>query len=72
MAFLFLKLRRLQKGWNQTDVARLARLTQQEISLIEQGRLIPRPHELVRLAQIFGVAPSEILEQVPAPDEVQS
>ncbi len=57
-----IRFERLQRGWNQTDLAQLAHVRQQNISLIEQGRLIPNTTQLDRLASAFGIDPAELLK----------
>jgi transcriptional regulator with XRE-family HTH domain len=58
---LRIKLERFLNEWHQVDVATGAHITQQEVSLIEQGRLRPRPDQLERLGALFGVSPASAL-----------
>ena len=59
-----LKLERLTKGISQTEVGSAARIAQPAVSAIERGRLQPTPAQLARLADIFKVAPSDLLRDV--------
>jgi transcriptional regulator with XRE-family HTH domain len=61
---LRIRFERLQRGWTQTDVAIRAHVMQQEVSLIEQGRLIPRPNQLERLGRAFGIPSASLLKPV--------
>jgi transcriptional regulator with XRE-family HTH domain len=61
---LRIRFERLLRGWSQTDVAHLAHVMQQEVSLIEQGRLIPTPNQLERLGRAFGIPPASLLKPV--------
>ncbi len=55
---------RHQKGFGQIALARRAAVSQTVISLIETGRLNPRPEELQKLADALGVTPSVLLGRV--------
>ena len=59
-----LKFERTNRGISQLRLARAAALVQPAVSLIENGRLVPTPAELARLAAVFGVAPSELMKDV--------
>jgi transcriptional regulator with XRE-family HTH domain len=63
-AFRRIRYERLQRGWNQTVLARLVHIRQQEISLIEQGRLIPSPEQYDRISRVLGVPPEELLHLI--------
>ena len=55
---------RPDRRWSQKAVSLGANIPQPTISLIEQGRLIPTPAQLKRLADVFGVAPEDLLKDV--------
>ena len=59
-----LKLERLARGFSQHAVAAATHIAQPHVSLIETGRLNPTTEELARLAQLFKVAPHELLKEV--------
>lgn len=61
---LRLKFERLQRGWSQDTLGVLARLSHSTISLIENGRYIPTPRELERLAAHLAVAPASLLQPI--------
>lgn len=56
-----IRFERLRRGWNQTQLGRRARLSQQSISFIETGRLIPTSDELDRLAHAFGLTAAALI-----------
>ena len=71
---LRLKFERTRRGLSQGCLAELASLTQPQVCLIEQGRLLPTPDQLDRLAQVLGIAPALVLLKeltVQDPDEVE-
>lgn len=49
-----------KRDWSQAFLATAVRATQQTISAIEAGDLIPRDHLKVRLAFAFGMQPSDL------------
>jgi ribosome-binding protein aMBF1 (putative translation factor) len=51
---------RTKRGWSQSFLATATRSTQQTISSIEAGDLIPRDHLKVRIAFAFGMQPSDL------------
>jgi transcriptional regulator with XRE-family HTH domain len=55
---------RLDRNWNQDQVARESGLSQQMVSAIERGRINPNDTELAALSRAFGLSPSELLEDV--------
>jgi transcriptional regulator with XRE-family HTH domain len=61
---LAIELIRRERGWSQAQLALLTQLTQPGLSLIEKGRLIPRPDQLERLARALGVPADELLRPV--------
>ena len=61
---LRLRFERHNKRLSQTVVAHLARIPQPTISSIETGRLKPTDAQLTRLADVFKVAPDELLRDV--------
>ena len=56
---------------SQADVAALAKLTQADISRIENGRLVPDERELRALARVLGGDPARLLDRVDPVHEVQ-
>jgi transcriptional regulator with XRE-family HTH domain len=57
---LWIEYARRRNGWSQTDLKRASGVNQPLISLAEQGRGIPRPDQLARLARALEV-PVELL-----------
>lgn len=51
-----------KRGWSQAFLATAVRATQQTISSIEAGDLVPRDHLKVRIAFAFGMNPSDLFE----------
>ncbi|MCC6419176.1 MAG: helix-turn-helix domain-containing protein [Gemmataceae bacterium] len=49
-------------GLTQVDLARLAEVTQQSVSLIEKGKVLPRDGLKRTLARVLGKAPNELFE----------
>jgi transcriptional regulator with XRE-family HTH domain len=58
MSLIRLKYERLHRGWSQGKLAERARLRQQDLSLIEMGRLNPTSDELERLALALSLPPA--------------
>lgn len=58
-----LEFERRHRGWNQTELAYHAQITQSEVSLIETRRLAPTLHRASRLGQALGIAPEELLDE---------
>lgn len=62
---LRLQYERRRRGLSQESIAVVARLHQPVVSMIENGRLIPTPKQLERLAEAFRIQPaSQLLEHV--------
>ena len=62
---LRIRFERTHRELNQKTVALLARIHQPDLSRIENGRLVPTPQQLQRLADVFGVQPPhKLLEHV--------
>ena len=60
--FSRLEFERRLRDWSQFKAAQeVGGITQQELSLVEQGRLRPRPNQLARLGRVFGVEPASLL-----------
>lgn len=59
-----LKFERTQRGLSQDALGRIVHVTQSEVGLIEQGRLIPTPTILGRFAAVFNVPADVLLKQV--------
>ncbi|MGH8561273.1 MAG: helix-turn-helix domain-containing protein, partial [Nevskiales bacterium] len=51
----------LQKGWNQSDLARASELGRDAISTYVRGRSFPDPKNLRKLADALGVAMDDLL-----------
>jgi transcriptional regulator with XRE-family HTH domain len=58
---LRLRLERQKRQLSQQTVAVLARIDQPELSEFETGKLRPSKPKLQRLADLFGVAPEDLL-----------
>lgn len=58
---LRLTYERIRRHWSQTELGRRARIRQQDISLIEIGRLIPTEEQLLRLANALAITPPSVL-----------
>ena len=61
---LRIRRERLQRGWNQTQLAARANMSTTEVSRIETGRAIPHPNQVLRLARALKIPPDELLEPV--------
>ena len=59
-----IKLERTDRKISQHAVETVSGVPQPVISLAENGRLIPTPEQLRRLAAVFGVAPDDLLKDV--------
>lgn len=51
----------LDRGWNQSDLARAAKLGRDAVSTYVRGRSFPEPRSLKRLADALGVSPEALL-----------
>ena len=47
---------RQARGWSQLDLALEVEVSQRTVSRWERGELVPQPHNLQRLAEVFGVS----------------
>ena len=47
---------RIQKGWNQGDLAEAMNLTQASISQFEKGQRLPTPNNIDRFSEVLGVS----------------
>lgn len=63
-----LRFERLERGWSQHKVGVIARVNQSTLAQIELGNLKPSPAVLARLASVFRVPPSALLEPVAIAD----
>lgn len=61
---IFIKALRTRRGWNQTELAFHALMTQGEISKIERRVVLPRPRQAKRLGRVLGVPPEVLLMEV--------
>lgn len=52
---------RLERGWTQAQLGRLAGIPQTYISLLERERLIPTEKDLQSLSKVLGVFPASAL-----------
>lgn len=50
-----LKEARIQKGWNQGELADAMELTQASISQFEKGQRLPTPKNIDKFAEVLGV-----------------
>lgn len=58
---------RLERGWTQVQLGRLAGIPQTYISLLERERLIPTERDLTNLSKVLGVfPPSELMKPIVA------
>ncbi len=48
------------RGWSRAELARRANLNATTVSLIENGRLLPYPLQLEKLARALGVEPQDL------------
>ena len=61
---LRIRFERTNQQLSQHAVASAARIPQPTLSLIELGRLHPTPTQLARLADVFKVAPDDLLKDI--------
>jgi transcriptional regulator with XRE-family HTH domain len=54
-----LRAAREKRGWSQAELARRAKMNQQTVSQIENGRLIPFPGQVKKLSKALGLSVSE-------------
>ena len=59
-----LKFERAHRQVSQLGIGRLSGIAQPVISQIENGRLKPTPAQLQRLADVFKVAPDDLLKDI--------
>jgi transcriptional regulator with XRE-family HTH domain len=66
--FIRIKYERVKRGWSQTDVAQRAnkhgaypKLDQNDISKMEQGRLLSTEEQLDALGRAFNISPASVL-----------
>ena len=60
------ELYRRRRGLTQRQVGDHARIGQPWISLLEQGRWLPTPDQIARVARVLGLAPDDLLKRVVA------
>ena len=51
----------LERGWNQSEMARRAGIGRDAISTYVRGRSLPEPATLKRMAEALGMEPTELL-----------
>lgn len=51
----------IERGWNQSELARTAALPRDAVSVYMRGKSLPTPQNLQKLAKAFGVRPEDIL-----------
>jgi transcriptional regulator with XRE-family HTH domain len=56
----------LEKGWNQSDLARAAGLGRDAISTYVRGRSFPEPRSLKRIADALGLSTEQLLPNIVA------
>lgn len=54
----------LERGWNQSELARNSGLTRDAISTYMTGKSLPTNQSVIQLAQALGVEPIEILPNI--------
>lgn len=59
-----MKLRRLELGLSQQDLANRTGLWTSDVSRIETGRLRPYAGQAQRIADVLGLDPSELQDEV--------
>jgi transcriptional regulator with XRE-family HTH domain len=64
MTMVRLKAERLKRGWTQQELGFYASVSAADISRIERGWMKPYPGPAARLAQVLGLTPKELLEEV--------
>ena len=64
IAMLRIKNERLRRGWNQTKLAYLARMSTTDVSRIESGRTHPYPRQLARLAKALHVPVDDLMQEI--------
>lgn len=57
-----LKFERTRRHLSQEALGCIVQMTQPEVGLVEQGRLIPTAAQLQRLATVFGVPAARLLQ----------
>ena len=61
-----LEVERRRLGLSQTDLgAKVGRLSQSEVSAMEQRRLVPGTARLRRIARVLRLRPDEVLAEAP-------
>lgn len=56
--------KRLEKAWNQKDLAQKAHLTETYIGMIERGEKVPKLETFIKLANILEASAEELLGDV--------
>lgn len=51
----------VEKGWNQSELARRAELTRDSVSTYVRGASLPTPQSLKKLAEALGTTPEALL-----------
>jgi transcriptional regulator with XRE-family HTH domain len=54
----------LERGWNQSELARRADLPRDSVSTYIRGRSLPTPTSLKKIAEALGVEPENLLPNV--------
>lgn len=52
------------KGWRQSDLAREADIGRESVSVYINGKHFPKPTNLRKIADAFGVAPEDLLPNI--------
>ena len=59
----FLKMKRIEKNWSQTDLASMMENNYQNISRIERGELTPTIYWVQKLSKVFELSISELFKE---------
>src|SRR5262245_5906683 len=64
-----LKLRRLEQGWSQAELAQRVGISRAAVSAVEINRLVPSVAAALALARTFGCSVEELFGASPEPAE---
>jgi transcriptional regulator with XRE-family HTH domain len=65
-SILKIRAERQRRGWSQQQLGCLAGVQATDVSRIENGRFIPYPNQLRRLAEVLEIETDELLQPVEA------
>lgn len=60
---LLLKMKRMEKGFNQESFGTAIGVSRQTISFYERGKLIPRPDKMKKISEILDTSVQELFFQ---------